>query len=261
MIKITVLGAWGTVDVGETSSFLVQSEDFNMVLDMCPGVARQIKRAGFLMKDMDMAFGSHVHSDHILGATYLLFQHSVETRGISEGNYKQFTFLGEKRVLDTLDSVINLHYPDRSFVYNKTECYDGCVIDTGKNVKIRTAYNDHTVPTMAIRLDFKDNSICYTADGLLTPEVYELANGVDLLIGEAFGSMSLYADKYKKVKHTLGVGLGDLAKKSGAKLLMPFHMNPIYETNQEKRRELLEEIKENYTGEIIWPSDMKEIVL
>lgn len=261
MIKVTVLGAWGTEDVGETSSFLVESEEFNILLDMCPGAARQLKRKGFLLKDMDMVFGSHVHSDHILGATYLLFQHSVETRGMADGNYKPFTFLAEKDVLDTLNKVIKLHYPDRGFSYNKVECLDGGTIDTGKGVRIRTVHNDHTVSTMAIRLEWAGKSLCYTSDGLLTPAVCELAEGVDLLIGEAFGSMSLYADKYEKVKHTLGTGLGKLAKGCGAKLLLPFHMNPIYETNSEKKQELLSEIKENYTGEIIWPSDMKEIIL
>ncbi len=261
MIKVTILGAWGTEDVGETSSFLVELEGFKMVLDMCPGVARQLKRVGFAMKDMDMAFGSHVHSDHILGATYLLFQHSVETRGMDAGSYKPFTFLGEKGVLDTLDQVVKLHYPDRGFMYKKIECIDNGVIDTGKGVQIRTVQNDHTVPTMAIRLDCKEKSICYTSDGLLNSSVYELAEGADLLIGEAFGSMSLYADKYKKVKHTLGTDLGQLAEDSGVKILLPFHMNPIYETNKEKKRELLKEIRENYTGEIIWPSDLKEIVL
>lgn len=261
MIKVTVLGAWGTEDVGETSSFLVESEKFNIVLDMCPGVARQVKRAGFSLKNMDMAFGSHVHSDHILGATYLLFQHSVETREMQEGSYNPFRFIGDKSVLNTLDEVIKLHYPDRGFEYEKIECYDHGVIDTGKGVRIHTVYNDHTVPTMAIRLEFDGKSICYTSDGLLNSSIYELADGVDLLIGEAFGSRSLYSDKYQKVKHTLGIELGRLAKESGAKLLLPFHMNPIYETNQEKKRELLDEIGEQYSGEILWPSDLKEIIL
>ncbi len=261
MIKVTVLGAWGTEDVGETSSFLVETDEFNIVLDMCPGVARQVKRADFSLKNINMAFGSHVHSDHILGATYLLFQHSVETRGMKKESYNPFTFIGDKCVLSTLDEVIKLHYPDRGFEYQKVECYDNGVIDTGKGVRICTAYNDHTVPTMAIRLEFEGKSICYTSDGLLNSSIYELANGVDLLIGEAFGSMSLYSDKYKKVKHTLGIGLGKLAKESGAKLLLPFHMNPIYETNQEKRRELLTEIREQYSGEILWPSDLKKIIL
>ena len=261
MIKLTVLGAWGTVDVGETSSFLVESEDFCAILDMCPGAARQVKRAGFPLKKLDVAFGSHVHSDHILGATYLLFQHSVETRGMNADDYLPFTFLGDKGVLDTIDQVIRLHYPDRGFSYNKIECTHHGVIDTGKGVIIRTAYNNHTVPTMAIRLDWNNKSICYTSDGLLTPDIYELAEGVDLLIGEAFGSMGLYADKYQKVKHTLGVGIGQLAKECKAKLLLPFHMNPIYEKREEKKEELLSEIRENYKGDIIWPSDLLDIQL
>lgn len=262
MKKITVLGAWGTADVGETSSFLVESKEFTIVLDMCPGVARQMKKAGFAMKNLDMAFGSHVHSDHLLGATYLLFQHSVETRGLSEREYKPFVFLGEKGVLDTLEKVIKLHYPDRGFAYEIRECFDKGVIETAEGVKILTAKNDHTVSTMAIRLEWPDGTaLCYTSDGLLTPQVRQLAKGADFLIGEAFGSMSIYADKYKKVKHTLGKELGKLAQESGVKHLLPFHMNPVYETNQGKREELLAEIRENYKGEILWPSDMKEFLI
>ena len=262
MKKLTVLGAWGTADVGETSSFLVESDEFNIVLDMCPGVTRQMKRAGFAIKNLDMAFGSHVHSDHLLGATYLLFQHSVDTRGLPINKYKPFTFLGKKCVLDTLKKVIELHYPDRGFKYEVKECFEQGIIETKQGVKILTAKNDHTVPTMAIRLEWPDGTtLCYTSDGLLTPQVWKLAQGVDCLIGEAFGSMSIYADKYKTVKHTLGKELGSLAQKCGAKYLLPFHMNPVYATDQEKKKELIAEIRENYSGEILWPSDLKEFFI
>lgn len=259
MIRVKVLGAWGTADIGETSSFLVESPEFTIVLDMCPGVARQLKREGFLLKDLDMAFGSHVHSDHLLGATYLLFQHSVETRALGEGEYKPFTFLGDKNVLETIDKVIKLHYPDRGFIYNSIECENNSIIDTGKGVIIKTSYNNHTVPTMAVRLEWENHSICYTSDGLLTPEVRELAKGVDLLIGEAFGSHALYQNRYLKVKHTLGREIGQLANECGVKMLMPFHMNPIFEKNSSRKEELISEIRESYKGIIIWPSEFKTI--
>lgn len=261
-VKVTVLGAWGTSTIGETSSFLVESENFNILLDMCPGVTRQMKRLNFEMKNLNMAFGSHVHSDHLLGATYLLFQHSVEIRGLVDSGTYPFTFLGTNDVLTTIESVIQLHYPDRGFEYKKNVINEKSVLEfQNEGIKILFAKNNHTVDTMGIRLEFRDGpSICYTADGLFTEDIYKLAEGADLLIGEAFGAMDIYQDKYQNVKHSLGIHLGELAKICDVKMVLPFHMNPLY-NSYEKKNILLDEIRKNYNGKIIWPGDLQIIEL
>lgn len=257
--KITVLGAWGTVDVGETSSFLIETPQMDILLDMCPGVARQLKRYGYQLKNLTFAYGSHVHADHLLGATYLLFQHSVETRGKKE--CRPIHFLGSENVLETIDQVVKLHYPDRGFEYQKTRTEISEKI-TYNDVVLRFAPNHHVVDTRAIRIDLPSGkSICYTADGIFTDEVYELADHVDLLIGEAFGTMDLYSEKYEKVKHSLAVHLGHLANQCKVKRIIPFHMNCVYDIDAAKKKHLYDEIRENYAGEIVWPQDLKTIYL
>jgi ribonuclease Z len=249
-VKITVLGMWASAHIGETPSFLVESDNFNILLDMCPGVTRQLKRTGFQLSKLDMAFGSHVHSDHLSGATYLLFQHFLETRNQTDS--KPLMFVGTKNVIDTIDTALKLYYPERNLNHNTLliENSDETVYNSN-NVTLKFASVEHAVPTTAVRIEIGKTSICYTADGFFTPALYELAKDSDLLIGEAFGTMQDTKDRYKAVKHSLGSHLNDLAIKANVKKVLPFHMSANY--NQPlKKAELISEIQQNFDGEIIW---------
>jgi len=252
-VKVTVLGMWASAHIGETPSFLIESDDFTILLDMCPGVTRQLKRLGFQLPKLDMAFGSHVHSDHLSGSTYVLFQHFLETRG--KANCKPLTFLGTDDVLTTIDAALKLYYPERNLEHDKFIIADPqTTVYKKDSILLRFASVEHTVPTTAIRVEIGDTVLCYTSDGFFSPALYDLAEGADLLIGEAFGTMEDLKDRYMPIKHSLGVHLSELAQKANVRHVMPFHMGEIY-GQPAKKAELLAEIKQNFDGEIIWGGD------
>lgn len=253
-IKVTVLGLWSSAHIGETPSFLIESDTCNILLDMCPGVTRQLKRANFSLAALDIAFGSHVHADHLSGSTYLTFQHFLETRSTTPN--KHITFCGTKEVLSAIDAGLKLYYPERIFKYDSITISDE-KISTYENEKVKLSFakGKHAVDVRAIRIDIVGcPSVFYTADGFFTDEIYELANGADLLIGEAFGTMDEMKDRYKTVMHSLGIHLGELANNSNVMHVIPFHMGFKY-NNVANRELLLDEIRQNYKGEIIWAGD------
>ncbi len=261
---LTVLGTWGLATIGETPSFLIESEEGNILLDMCPGVTRQLKRMDFDTTKLDYVFGSHSHADHILGATYLLFQHSVETRGLPEEKKRLLKIYGPESVINGIKGTINLHYPERGFEFDDNIIYsEKSEINVNDKIKFTFSLCDHTVECYGIRIELKSSKkiIVYTSDGIFNQNIEELAKEADLLIGEAFGTLSDYENVYKKVKHSLGIHLGEFAKTTNIKSLLPFHMHPRYGQDPYKKKEILSEIKENYNGDIFWPEDLLKITL
>lgn len=253
-VKVTVLGLWSSAHIGETPSFLIETENSNILLDMCPGVVRQLKRCGFSLPNLDIAFGSHVHSDHLSGSTYLAFQHMLETRSVPRS--KELTFCGTPDVLQAIDSALKIYYPERSFNHNLI-CVDNNNITTFEkgDLKLTFAKGKHTVDVTAVRIEIDDcPSICYTSDGFFTDDIFSISEGVDLLIGEAFGTYESMKNRYQTIMHSLGIHLGELAEKSKVKNVIPFHMGYQY-NNPNNRNLLLAEISEKYRGNIIWAGD------
>ncbi len=253
-MKVTVLGLWSSAHIGETPSFLIETDQANILLDMCPGVVRQLKRCGFSLPNLDIAFGSHVHSDHLSGSTYLTFQHMLESRSVP--NSKELTFCGTSNVIQAIDSALKLYYPERSFKYKTIKVSNDCISSfKSGNIRLTFAKGKHTVDVTAIRIEIDGYpSICYTSDGFFTDEIYSISKNVDLLIGEAFGTYESMKDRYQTIMHSLGVHLGELADKAKAKNIIPFHMGYQY-NNPSNRNMLINEIQRNYKGNIIWAGE------
>jgi len=261
--QVTVLGCWGLATVGETTSFLIESSEGNILLDMCPGVTRQLKRIDFDVTQLDVAFGSHVHADHLLGATYLVFQWSVESRSTPENLTKPLRFVTPASVKTAIEQTLKLHYPERSFILT-FDVIQGkkTSLSVKENIMLRFHATDHVGECYAIRVELLDShvSIVYTSDGLVNDGIKELARGADLLIGEAFGTLVDYGNTFEKVKHSLGIHLGKLAKEADVTAVLPFHMHPRYDQSGPKK-ELIQEIRKHYDGRLIWPGDLRSVVL
>jgi ribonuclease BN (tRNA processing enzyme) len=258
-VKLTVLGCWGLATIGETSSFLIEAPEGNFLLDFCPGVARQLKRVDFDLTTLTAAFASHVHADHLSGAPYLIFQQSVERRQAPGPVPDETIFLGNSTVARSLRQIMELYYPDRQFPIDFRDItYSPSIEIANGSVRFSFAPTNHTAPCHSVRIDFlrSGKSIAYTSDGLFDEGTIALCKGANLLIGEAFGTMSDYKGVYLGVKHSLGVHLGELARNAGVSNILPFHMHPRYGQVDEKRNELLGEIRSSYSGQIHWPGDL-----
>jgi ribonuclease Z len=263
-VQVTVLGCWGLATIGETSSFLVESKEANILLDMCPGVTRQLKQIGFATTELDFMYGSHIHADHLLGTTYLIFQRSVEQRTADAKQVRPIKLLGSASVIHVVQESMRLYYPERKFELPVEVINDGhAEIMWQDRVRLTFAQSNHTAECYSIRIDLLESgrSIVYTADGLFTDHTLELCHNADLLIGEAFGTVPDYESTYQTIKHSLGTHLGVLASRAGVRRVLPFHMHPRYDTEMTKKHELLAEIRENFNGEIIWPRDLMAITV
>lgn len=139
--------------------------------------------------DLDSIWISHYHGDHFLGLPLLLL------RFWEEGRTKPLTILGQAGLEQKIWAAFELAYPSfRQRLDYPVHCHE---VAAGNEVealgaKWNFAENDHNVsaPCLAVRIDYKGKSVFYSGDGRPTTSTLSLANGVDLLIHEAYGMAS-----------------------------------------------------------------------
>lgn len=251
---LTVLGYWAVHTVGETTSFLLETESTSIVIDTCPGLSRQLHALSKKFTDIDAFVLSHLHGDHILGFPYGMFMRDVQARG---GSVKDLSVLGNRETLDGAHKLLSIIYPDREFNYSPVAMPEGFAFDIG-DVKILSTSVDHTIPTSAFRFEGPGFSIGYTSDSIYLQKLESFFQGVDLLIGECFGSEDDFGAIAVKQKHMTAEDIGKLAERCCARTLLPFHMHAPY-VAPEKMKELEERIRVHFSGIIVTPSEFLTI--
>ena len=177
---------------------------------------------------LDCVWISHFHGDHFLGLPLLLL------RFREVGRSAPLTVAGPRGVRDTVEGALELAYP--GFLGKLTFPMD--FIETGPgpsfdlfDIRWSCAVTDHSVPSLAVRLDHRDGSVFYSGDGSPTPGSRQLAAGCDLIIHEAFA-----LDEAPQ-GHGSVDGCIEFALAAGARSLALVHMN------RDVRRSHLEQIR------------------
>ena len=168
-MQVTVLGKYGPygkAGVGAASGYLVEDDDFKLLLDMGSGVlTRLIDRVN--VKDLDGIFVSHLHFDHTsdrLPFRYLLDETGTKVKIYTEKQESEwYKILFRHPLFD----IVNIKDGDSIRI---------------KGVKITFFRMQHPSPDLAIRLESKSGTICYTGDTVFNKNLYPLLDGADLAI-------------------------------------------------------------------------------
>jgi len=258
-MKIKVLGLWGLETVGETPSFLLEFNTRKIILDACPALTKQLWQAKVKLPEVSDVIISHVHADHFQGLPYAIFARGVQAR--SYGEVAPIRVFGTKNTVESAKQLLKIFYPERTFEVNWKEVIPGQSYDLDDNIKLVTLLADHSVETLACKFITQENKIlAYSSDGLLSEKLINFVKEADLLIQEAFGTMRDYEKIYKKLKHSLATHAGMIAVRANVHKLLLFHMHERYFSTK-KRKEIISEVQENYSGEIIFPDDLSEVEL
>ena len=238
------------------------------VVDFGPGVVR---RAAAAVRDrgitslqptnLDIAFATHLHSDHTVGFPDLIFSPWTLGRRMPLEVYGP---KGIKAMAQHLEEAYRLDIETRTNAYgnqrdfpeghnvNAHEISAGVVHKDG-NVTVTAFPTKHAMESYGYRFDTRDRKIVISGDTNPTQATIDACDGCDVLIHEGIAlswlatrpsSFQGFASKY----HTTTAQLAELAAKAKPKLLIVYHTD---EPDQ-----VLREMLERYPGHVLVARDL-----
>lgn len=250
-MKLIILGSgtgWVRLD-RNSPGYLVEVDDFCLLLDFGPGILKEILRIGKKLEDISAIFISHFHPDHVTDLIPFLFATRYS--------------LGYKRVLP-----ISLYASeDFAHFYNSLKLAFKEWIEPPKGLlnvnllpklknykffigpfKAYTSPVKHNLESLAIRLEYQEKSLVYSGDTGYCEELIELSEGADLLIVECSNSSDFYVEH-----HLSPEDIALISERAKVKRIILSHFYPHSENVD------LNLIKNKFKGEIILAKDLMEI--
>ncbi|MEK5040160.1 MBL fold metallo-hydrolase [Sporosarcina sp. FSL K6-3457] len=231
-MKITPIGIWGGYPKANsaTSSFLIEHEGFNCLIDCGSGVLSSLQNYLPLEK-LDAVVISHYHADHIADIGSLQFSRLINF--YLGKSAPALPIYGHVQDQDNFDK---LSYKEQTVGVAISE---DDVIQIGP-FEVSFCRTIHPVYCLAMKFSVAGHSIVLTADTEWRDELVDFARGTNLLISEA----NLYEEHVGKAPgHMGGSEAGKLASLSSAKQLILTHL-PLHGQIED----ILEAASLNYDG-------------
>lgn len=286
--KIVMLGS-GSPDADPDRSgpsVAVVVGDKSYIVDFGAGVVRRAAaayRKGIMpLKpcNLTLAFLTHLHSDHTLGYPDLILSPWVL------GRKELLTVYGPKGLQDMTDNLLLAYKVDIDERRNGIIKADmtGSQVDVHEIETEGIIYKDENVMVEAISVNHcsfdqcfaykfttPDKVIVISGDTNPSEHLVEFAKGCDILVHEVFYNRGLESRpakwrNYHSSVHTSAEKLGEIANKISPKLLITYH--PVFlmgkdsgdtpnvtERINQRIVEMIEDIKENYHGDLIFGKD------
>jgi ribonuclease BN (tRNA processing enzyme) len=178
-------GPWPT-------SSLLQLGEKNIVVDCGLGVTRGLTDAGVSLKELDLVFITHLHSDHLLELGALL--HTSWTAGLSTpvrvfgppGTGHYWRMFAQAMEFDIEIRIVDEGRPDIRDLVVVEEFSEGTVLEED-NLSVSALRVEHPPVTDCFALKFQHDgiSVVFSADTVPFPPLAEFARGADVLVHEA----------------------------------------------------------------------------
>ncbi len=232
-MQLTILGCRGGMpaDGQPSSGYLVETAGARLLIDCGPGIAVALS-AVVPPSSLDAVVISHFHSDHcydLLPIGKSLLNCLIEVQGSPPRRDVAFRPLplyvpsGARELFDRWSSlfpVTTLPLLDRAFevAFDVHEYTPGASFQVG-DCTIEPRALRHVLPNCGVRVEAPCGSLAYTGDTGVTPDLVELASGVDLLLAEATLSETDRSDH----GHLSGADAGRTASAAGVRELVLTH--------------------------------------
>jgi ribonuclease BN (tRNA processing enzyme) len=216
-MRLTVLGCAGSFPGPDSacSAYLVEAEDFRLLLDFGTGSLSALQRYASLTS-VDAILLSHLHADHVLDAC----SYVVVRRYAPDGPYPTIPIYapagGGDRLASAYGTVGEAPLDD---VYTFRDLRAG-TFDIGP-LTVTAAQVLHPVETYGVRVEYGGRVLAYSADTAPCDALVSLARDADLFLCEAS-----YLDGAANPPglHLTGREAGEAAAKAGAGRLVLTHL-------------------------------------
>lgn len=239
------------------------------IVDAGTGVVRQAAAAfqrgisALQPNKLDIAFLTHLHSDHTLGLPDLILTPWVMHRTVPLRLYGP---AGTKAMVDTIEKAyaediqVRIegleHLTATGHRVLVHEIQPGVVYEDA-NVKVTAFAVKHGSwkEALGYRFDADGKSVVISGDTRPVDSVAQACNGCDVLVHEVYSGTAANAEDaaYFSSFHTSALQLGEIAAKARPKLLAVWHYVPLRNTDQTK---MVREIHRTFHGTVLVANDL-----
>ncbi len=263
--KITILGTGNAMVTNcYNTCFMVENHGAYLLVDAGGGngIFLQLKKAGLKLKKVHQMFLTHAHTDHVLGAVWVVRQIAAY---LKNGKYEgDFTVYGNEKVIRTIREICELTLWEKFTCFFDNRIFFR-VMEDGEKERLLGA--DFQVFDIGSTKEKQFGFTLTFPDGVrltcLGDEPYAAcsepyARGCDYLMSEAF---CLYADagKYHPYEkhHSTAKDAAILAEDLGVGNLILYHTEDDHMENRKKL--YTKEAAAFYHGNIYVPEDLEII--
>jgi len=251
------------------------------LVDAGSGVVRQANSAfqrgipALRPNELDLAFLTHLHSDHTLGLPDLIFTPWVASRS------KPLRLYGPEGTKEMAAHILEAYKEDihvrttglesANTTGYKVEAHDvepGTVYqDANITVKSFLVKHGSWKEALGYRFEAAGKSIVISGDTAPAESIVDACSGCDALIHEVYSGRAPNISKpqmteeqwmrYEREFHTSAVELGDIAARAKAKMLILTHWQLLGNTKED---DMQREIRQKFTGPVVIARDLDVIV-
>lgn len=253
-MKITILGT-GTFFVSTKRSgaaYLLEADDKKILIDCGPGTLIRLSEIGIKPEDIDYTFISHFHADHT--ADLFPLQMNLRLKDFEGEIYKTPIIFGPSGIKDFTKKLSCIYklpaFDDYSKIEYKT--YQKSV-QLG-NILVKMFKVKHTAFGMvakayALRFEINGKVFAFSGDCIKCKGLEDASKQADLFICD-----SSYSKGNSNLAHLDTYEVGEVAENSKVKKLVLSHIYP-----KSEQADLVSEVKEKYSGEVILGQDLTEM--
>ena len=268
----------------QSSGYLIEVGSDVIVWDHGPGAHQRLIESGHRSTETTHAFFTHLHYDHCMEYGRLVLQRwdqgadripDLQVYGpppiarMTEQLFGPDGIYGpdirarveHRSSLDVFEARGG-KLPRRRPAPRVTEIHAGSVVE-GKGWNVTVGHAQHVQPyleCLALRLDTREGSICYTGDSGSSDSIVDLAKGCDLLI-----HMNHYfsgTEPTPAYRAACGNHRDNaiIAKRAGVKTLVLTHLLAQIDVPG-VREQIVHEIQQVFDGKVVWGEDLMRLGL
>tara|TARA_B100001029_G_scaffold177903_1_gene183434 strand:- start:193 stop:1092 length:900 start_codon:yes stop_codon:yes gene_type:complete len=257
------------------SGYAIVVNESAYIVDFGPGIVRRIsamspswggKFSSMELKNINIAFLTHIHSDHSGALADLILTPWIM------GRSEPLNLYGPKGLKAMSENIIEAYIDDINYrLYGSQPANKlGYTTNVNEIMKDGTIYKDKNIEVIAFKNnhgDFKnsfgflfiteDKRILLSGDTAVSGNLIKYGKNLDILVHEVFSSET-FVNKtkdwqiYHKAHHTSSIDLGKIAKQLNPKKLVLSHILFWGATDES----LINDVKENFNGETIVAKDL-----
>ena len=271
-ISVTMLGTGSprpNLERYPTSQLMV-IDNLPILVDCGDGATTQLLKLGYENQQIKHLFITHLHADHCLGYGQFLIGGWTAGRReltiVGPVGTKRFHQKCVEMFEDDIKYRMSLGRPATGILEDVTiiEVDDNTdEIKTDLPAKITTERMVHYVPTYAYRFEIDDKVVVFSGDTAPHKGIVDISKNADLLvIASAVAKTEIYSadPNFKHIwenlqkEHCTPAQAAQVATDAGAKQIVLTHFLPGVDPKQ-----VYEEAKVNFTGEVIVCEDLTKV--